>query len=571
MADANEKNRKTCWVYTSDHIPSLCGAPIFFASDKLSLSDDCAPQQATFGNFIYLDGQPFGLTVAHPLVEQRYDDASSQCTQQDAVFYMDDSDDESLPESGSTFSSASDTAHVSGTVQNEQFVRPRPLRGPPRLLGQLLCSSGGTPADSVDWALIVLNQDYMHLQEPTLPTGINLGDIIIGLALTTIACPAGNVVPVFTTGRQNRLIEGILSASESLVCLSGSRQYLSLHSVILTEDILPGDCGKWIFDQQGNWYGHVVAGIPGTRIAHVALASQIIDSIQTRTEFTSWSLTGLESHDVLNRNQMSSRSTQSTKVEWLHSHETDVQGKGLGSEIQAAKIKQAEVYTNALDAASRYDREKEVRMLLEAGANVDAQGGEYSSALQAASYDGREEIVKILVNAGADVNAQGVHGNALQAASYGGHEEIVKILVNAGADVNAQEGDYGNALQAASYGGHEEIVKILVNAGADVNARGGLHGDALQAASSMGHEKVVDMLVSFGADVNARGGVYGNALQAASSGGHEKVVDILIRRGADIHARGAGYKQALQVARSGGHQKVVDRLLEAGADTIYRS
>ncbi|KAL8906797.1 MAG: hypothetical protein Q9171_006126 [Xanthocarpia ochracea] len=472
MADASEKNRKTCWVYTSEQIPSLCGAPIFFASDKLSLSDDCAPQQATFGNIIYLDGQPYGLTVAHPLLEQKYDDASSQCTQQDAVFYMDDSDDESLPESGSTFSSASDTAHGSGTVHNEQFVRPRPLRGPPRLLGQLLCSSGGTPADGVDWALIVLNQDCMPLQEPTVPIYMYLdsdGDIITGLAPTTVACPAGNVVPVFTTDGQNRLIEGILSASESLVCLSGSRQYLSLHSVILTEDILPGDCGKWIFDQQGNWYGHVVAGIPGTRIAHVALASQIIDSIQTRTEFTSWSLTGLGSHDVLSRNQMSSRSTQSTKVERLYSHETDVQGKGRGSGMQAAKKKQAGVYTPALYAASTCGHEEMIRMLLEAGVDVNAQGGEY--------------------------------GNALQAASFGGHEKVVDILVRSGADVNARGGKYGNALQAASSGGHEKVVDILIRSGADINARGAEYKHALQVASS--HKKVLEVLLKAGANINA--------------------------------------------------------------------
>jgi ankyrin repeat protein len=43
-------------------------------------------------------------------------------------------------------------------------------------------------------------------------------------------------------------------------------------------------------------------------------------------------------------------------------------------------------------------------------------------------------VVKILLNKGADVNAQGrEYGNALQAALSRGYEQVVKILLNAGA------------------------------------------------------------------------------------------------------------------------------------------
>jgi ankyrin repeat protein len=40
-------------------------------------------------------------------------------------------------------------------------------------------------------------------------------------------------------------------------------------------------------------------------------------------------------------------------------------------------------------------------------------------------HRGHKEIVKLLLERGADVNAQGgYYGNALQAASYGGHKEL---------------------------------------------------------------------------------------------------------------------------------------------------
>ena len=81
-------------------------------------------------------------------------------------------------------------------------------------------------------------------------------------------------------------------------------------------------------------------------------------------------------------------------------------------------------------------------------------------------------MVKLLLDEGADVNAQGRrYGNALQAASEGGHKAVVKLLLDKGADVNAQGRQYGNALQAASYEGHKAVVELLLNKGAEVNAR----------------------------------------------------------------------------------------------------
>jgi ankyrin repeat protein len=51
------------------------------------------------------------------------------------------------------------------------------------------------------------------------------------------------------------------------------------------------------------------------------------------------------------------------------------------------------------------------------------QGGHYGNALQAASAKGYRQVVKMLLDKGADVNAQGrFYGNALQGASDKGHE-----------------------------------------------------------------------------------------------------------------------------------------------------
>ena len=70
----------------------------------------------------------------------------------------------------------------------------------------------------------------------------------------------------------------------------------------------------------------------------------------------------------------------------------------------------------------------------------------------------------LLIEKGADANAQGgYYGNSLQTASYGGHEAIEKLLIEKGADVNA--------LQAALSTGHEALAKLLKEKGADESAR----------------------------------------------------------------------------------------------------
>ncbi|KAF7183007.1 hypothetical protein CNMCM7691_002751 [Aspergillus felis] len=236
-----------------------------------------------------------------------------------------------------------------------------------------------------------------------------------------------------------------------------------------------------------------------------------------------------------------------------------------GADVDA----QGGLYGNALQAASYGGYDKIVQILLEKGANINAQGGEYENALQAASYRGLERIIQILLEKEANVNAQGgFYGNALHAASYRGHDSVVQILLQRGADINAQGGKYGNPLQAASYGGHERITQILLENGADVNAQHAELGNALQAASYGGHDSVVQILLEKGAHLNAQGGFYGNALQAASCGGHDKIVQILLEKGANVNAQGGFYRNALQAASYGGHDKIVQILLENGANVM---
>ena len=57
-----------------------------------------------------------------------------------------------------------------------------------------------------------------------------------------------------------------------------------------------------------------------------------------------------------------------------------------------------------------------MQLLLNDGADVNAQGGEYGNALQAAEFDGTTQAIWVLLDKGADNAQSGVYGAELQAA-----------------------------------------------------------------------------------------------------------------------------------------------------------
>ena len=126
--------------------------------------------------------------------------------------------------------------------------------------------------------------------------------------------------------------------------------------------------------------------------------------------------------------------------------------------------------------------------------------------LMKAAHFGKVRQVRGLLNNGADVNAFDPEGcNALYYAAERGNTVTLKLLLEAGADVKAVDTNRKRySLVVAASKGHDECVKILLQAGANVNARDDYHGTALTCAVSRGHEKCLKLLVEAGADVNFR-------------------------------------------------------------------
>jgi ankyrin repeat protein len=170
---------------------------------------------------------------------------------------------------------------------------------------------------------------------------------------------------------------------------------------------------------------------------------------------------------------------------------------------------EAHLLEEALLLAIRNQNCAIVKVLVQAGADVNFHDGYFRIALQAASWVSPLAVRGVWLGA----NHYIIHfGNALQAASWSGNEEVVTLLLEKGANVNAKGGFYGNALQAASWTGCEEVVRLLLAGGANVSAHNRHYGSATQFAARVGGHQMIPIR----ANVNAQGGYWGNALQAAS-------------------------------------------------------
>jgi uncharacterized protein len=154
---------------------------------------------------------------------------------------------------------------------------------------------------------------------------------------------------------------------------------------------------------------------------------------------------------------------------------------------------------------------EQVKALISANVNVNANAANDTTPLIVASQAGHLEVVRALLAANADVNAERGGKTALMVAAtspfLGQLSERVKViraLLAAGADVNARDNHGSTALIAASFHPHPEVVEVLLAAGADVNAKLANGVTALWVASPRGYLKVVKALISANADVNAK-------------------------------------------------------------------
>ncbi len=235
--------------------------------------------------------------------------------------------------------------------------------------------------------------------------------------------------------------------------------------------------------------------------------------------------------------------------------------------------------------AAREDEIESARLLVKAGANVNAIGGDGKDALGLALFNGSYEVASLLIDSRANVNqADAQRFTPLFWAVDRRNMEtapnfpwmvttdplpLIKRLLVAGADPNAlinstprahmREGSprivYATALMRAAFSGDIVLVKLLLAHGANPHIMSSDKETPLMAACGTGfingynrqrtpaeRLEVVKLLIGLGEDVNAADSYGITPLMAAANLGDIAIVQYLVDKGADLAAHDLGKK-----------------------------
>ncbi|KAM0530870.1 hypothetical protein ACHAQF_008805 [Verticillium nonalfalfae] len=220
-----------------------------------------------------------------------------------------------------------------------------------------------------------------------------------------------------------------------------------------------------------------------------------------------------------------------------------------------------------------------VRLLIEKGAEIEAQDENGVTALQGATDWGRLKAVEVMLAHGADHSygqtddkeANSTTWKPIVQASQNNYAKIVALLLSKGADANAN-GPSGCALYLAARGGHVDVCKMLLENGAVANVSTTEFASPLSVAVETGKLELVQLLLDHGAEIEAVFKGTGDddtkdtPLTIAARQGLTEIVELLLERGANPNHYEGDLDPPLYLASWRGHVLIVKMLLEKGAD-----
>ncbi|MBU4305228.1 MAG: ankyrin repeat domain-containing protein [Candidatus Omnitrophica bacterium] len=227
--------------------------------------------------------------------------------------------------------------------------------------------------------------------------------------------------------------------------------------------------------------------------------------------------------------------------------------------------------TNIPGAASNGDLSS-VSWMVEQGYDLNASGGiSNQTGLHYAAAGGNIEMLKVLLNAGANINAQDSYGfTPLMIALYKKRHEAAELLLQRGADVKiVNTWNKFTALHYAVVYSTPEIVQMVLNARPDVNAKESRGLTAADFAKKYGNIEVLGMLKKNGVDIPYFGDKNKDIVLAVTTGDREKIKS-LIDEGANVNARDKSGTTLLMKAVNNNWPDIVEMLLRKGADAAVK-
>ena len=138
----------------------------------------------------------------------------------------------------------------------------------------------------------------------------------------------------------------------------------------------------------------------------------------------------------------------------------------LGSDPEEVSARDESCYT-ALHWAAIRAKWEVFQLLVEAGADPNAVGGDGGTPLHWAAHHDRADMVRLLVDRGSDVLLPNQWGRTpLHTAARRGCARVAALLLDNGADPDAQTNEGWTSLNVAYRSGHTDMVELLIARGA---------------------------------------------------------------------------------------------------------
>ena len=223
---------------------------------------------------------------------------------------------------------------------------------------------------------------------------------------------------------------------------------------------------------------------------------------------------------------------------------------------------------SALNCAAHMGHADILGYLLHKGISADAEGSPRGkTALLVAAEKGQLSCMKMLLDAGADINHADVNGHtALYYAAHKGHLEAIELLLARGANVQNWPSCRQDPLCTAAVNGYMACVRALVGAGVPIVTCRKYGFSALHYAVTEGHEDVLEYLLQQGISPNTESKQrVGGPLLTASTTGQLSCIRALLNAGAEINRPDAQGRTALYCAAQEGQLTALKVLLSHGA------
>ncbi|KAF5574606.1 hypothetical protein FPCIR_13518 [Fusarium pseudocircinatum] len=128
--------------------------------------------------------------------------------------------------------------------------------------------------------------DYALIETSRMPEDAGKSSMITGSLVSNIGEIESDDISIVAATSPYGTVEGRLTATPAYIRLTGQHTFQEVYPIRLGKPLCDGDCGTAIFGKNDNrFYGHVVAGGPGTSIAYLVPAGEISRDIQARSGF----------------------------------------------------------------------------------------------------------------------------------------------------------------------------------------------------------------------------------------------------------------------------------------------